>query len=264
MKAKEGANMSSSAPRRLLGTLSVAVILLTLAVAARADSNVSASVMLCQRGAYLTLIDSQGDGFVSLPACVTYAAHGGTLYPAAAAPCFNGGYLNLQDVNGKPFPDQQSCVDYVVAGGILYPLNVPAACQNGAYADLFPENGTGTVDNPSSTFTSESSCASWLNGSNPYGVLKPELRSGDGNMHFWLTVSGAAPTGTVSVCGDLALLVAYSSPRLGSGCLDPPVYGTAFQILYAPCAVGVADQMTVLLATGSGGVVGRTVTETCA
>jgi hypothetical protein len=98
------------------------------------------------------------------------------------------------------------------------------------------------------------------------GTLKPELTSSNGVMGFALTISGAAAIGTSGVCGfdpDLPLLVYYTSPRLGSGCLNPPVYDQSFQVLSAPCTVGQRDEMTVVMATASGGIVGRTAAAVC-
>ena len=139
-------------------------------------------------------------------------------------------------------------------------------CKQGKYVDLFAQDGTGTAANPSTTFVKQAECMNWVRSGGEVGTLKPELIPDSGVMHFWLTVSGAASVGTVRVCGDLPLLVSYTvsgAGPVGSGCLDPPAYGTPFQILYGPCTVGGTTTVDVLLAKSDGGVVKRTVSAVC-
>jgi hypothetical protein len=147
-------------------------------------------------------------------------------------------------------------------------IKATAMCQHRGYVDLFPQDGVGTAANPSTTFETQAACMRWVRTGGAVGQLRPELIPGSGTtMHFWLTISGAAPVGTTAVCGDLPLLVNYTLSGAGmssTGCLDPPVYDQPFQVLYGPCASGQAVETTVVIATASGGVVGRTVSGVCA
>jgi hypothetical protein len=161
----------------------------------------------------------------------------------------------------------RAAVSVGMAASTSSAMNRPTAvCQHGGYADLFAQDGDGTFDNPSTTFAKQRDCMRWIRAGGAVGELRPELIPDHGIFQFWLTVSGAAPIGTMRACGnlDLPLLVSYTfSGRFGSGCLDPPVYETPFQILSAPCTVGEPIEVTVLMATASGGVVGRTVEGVC-
>lgn len=141
-----------------------------------------------------------------------------------------------------------------------------AVCKHGGYVDLFALDGLGTSSEPSQTFAKQAECMGWIRDGGSVGTLRPELTPDTGTMHFWLTLSGAAPVGTVAACSDLPLLVSYTvsgAGPIGSGCLDPPVYGSPFQVLYGPCTVGGTSTVSVLLAKAGGGVVGRTVSEAC-
>jgi hypothetical protein len=144
-----------------------------------------------------------------------------------------------------------------------------AVCLHRGYVDLFPQDGAGTAANPSTTFSQQGDCIRWIRSGGAVGTLRPELIPDSGTMHFWLTISGAAPVGTTGVCAfdpDLPLLVSYilsGAGTSGSGCLNPPAEGEPFQVLVAPCTTGELVEVTVAMASASGGVVARTVVEAC-
>jgi hypothetical protein len=146
-------------------------------------------------------------------------------------------------------------------------------CRHGGFADLFAQDGSGTAATPSSTFARQGDCMKWLLDGGTVGMLRPELRSEGGVMSLWLTISGAAPAGITGLCAfepDLPTLVYFAlsftggSGPGGSGCLSPSVYGEPFELLQGPCSAGGSGEVTVLMATASGGVVGRTVKAVCA
>ena len=50
------------------------------------------------------------------------AAPGGN--SAASAACKNGGYVNFTDTSGNPFRNEGACVSYAAHGGTLVPVAV--------------------------------------------------------------------------------------------------------------------------------------------
>ena len=64
----------------------VAVLSAGAAVSSAANGGNSANAKLCQKGGWQTLYRSDGSSFVGEEACVSYAAHGGTL--SAIPPVF--------------------------------------------------------------------------------------------------------------------------------------------------------------------------------
>jgi len=74
----------------LLATLVSALVLAAGALAANGGN--SANAKLCQKGGWLTLMDSSTTAFPSEGECVSYGAHGGAIYAIASievAPCAN-------------------------------------------------------------------------------------------------------------------------------------------------------------------------------
>ncbi|MFL6029239.1 MAG: hypothetical protein ACJ74D_04315, partial [Gaiellaceae bacterium] len=60
--------------------LTMALSLAVVSVASAGGGN-SANVKACQKGKWMKLVRSDGSAFTSQDACVSYAAHGGTLVP---------------------------------------------------------------------------------------------------------------------------------------------------------------------------------------
>jgi len=104
-----------------LAAVTAGLLLAALTVGGTALAGNSTNARKCQKNGWQTLVTSSGASFGSEEACTSYAAQGGTLYPASQAPCLNGGWqAPAQRSDGSPFSSQADCLAYTSANGVVY------------------------------------------------------------------------------------------------------------------------------------------------
>lgn len=281
-----------------LGAVALAAVALAAGPASAKTGGSSANANLCKKGGWQNLFTAPpikdfdtGVPFKNQGDCVSYAVHGGTPSTAdqlaeRACQTFGGTFNSDYPETIPPYilwtcvgtPDEDNVLNAIAAvcfgpsGGNALETRwvcerelagpaVPQECQNGAYADLFPQDGAGTSSSPASTFPSEDACADWIRPGNSYGTLKPELRNrGDAVMQLWLTAQGYS-----GQCGISYEIFSsqYPGGPASSGCLDPPNQGFPFEISESGCDPGSTWSVDIQMTTSSGGVVRRSVTNTC-
>jgi hypothetical protein len=97
------------------------LLIAALAASTTALAGNSTNAKRCQKNGWQTLVTSSGTSFASEEECTSYAAQGGTLYPASQAPCLNGAWqAPAQRSDGSPFSSQADCVAYTSANGVVY------------------------------------------------------------------------------------------------------------------------------------------------
>jgi hypothetical protein len=107
---------------KYLTFLAIAAIALTAGIAtATAGGGNSANAKKCQKDGWQTLVTSTGATFSSEEQCTSYAARGGTVYPASQAPCLNGGWqAPAQRSDGTAFGSEADCIAYTSGNGVVY------------------------------------------------------------------------------------------------------------------------------------------------
>jgi hypothetical protein len=133
----------------VIGVLVVAVSVVGAAPAVAAKGGNSANAKLCQKGGWQNLFQSDGSGFASEGDCVSYGAHGGTIFTSAGqAVCTADGGTFVPD-GGPPIIWQCN----------LYPSGTnEQILANACFADGGNVLAT-RADPPLSTTTKSAVCA---------------------------------------------------------------------------------------------------------
>ena len=110
-----------------LAAVTAGLLLAALTVGGTALAGNSTNAKKCQKNGWQTLVTSGGTSFASEEACTSYAAAGGTLYPAAQAPCLNGGWqAPAQRSDGSSFGSEADCIAYASGNGVVYKPSLTA------------------------------------------------------------------------------------------------------------------------------------------